>query len=108
MDKKKLIEIKELKKHFKLEGSQILKAVDGVTFDIYEGETLGVVGESGCGKTTLGRTLTVLYNKTSGEILYKGKNVNEISTKEFTKKVELFTWEKTDKVNDVKKLFKLK
>lgn len=89
MDKKKLIEIKELKKHFKLEGSQILKAVDGVTFDIYEGETLGVVGESGCGKTTLGRTLTVLYNKTSGEILYKGKNVNEISTKEFTKKVQM-------------------
>jgi len=72
-----------------MENGQILKAVDGVTFDIYEGETLGVVGESGCGKTTLGRTLTVLYQKSGGEISYRGKNVNAISAKEFSKKVQM-------------------
>ena len=89
MTKSKLLEVKELKKYFKIENGQILKAVDGVTFDIYEGETLGVVGESGCGKTTLGRTLTVLYGKSGGEIYYKGENVNTISSKEFSRKVQM-------------------
>lgn len=87
--KEKLLEIKNLKKHFHIDSHTILKAVDGVNFDIYKGETLGLVGESGCGKTTLGRTLTVLYSKTDGEILYKGVNTNEISNKEFTKKVQM-------------------
>jgi len=87
--KEKLLEIKNLKKHFHIDKHTILKAVDGVNFDIYKGETLGLVGESGCGKTTLGRTLTVLYSKTDGEILYKGVNTNKISNKEFTKKVQM-------------------
>lgn len=89
MPKEKLIEIKNLKKHFHLSQHNVLKAVDGVTFDIYKGETVGLVGESGCGKTTLGRTLTVLYPKTSGEIFYRGENVNTISTKDFSKKVQM-------------------
>lgn len=89
MNKEKLVEIKELKKHFDVGHKQILKAVDGVSFDIYKGETLGLVGESGCGKTTLGRTLTVLYKKTSGEIYYNGKNVNKFSYKDFAKKVQM-------------------
>jgi oligopeptide transport system ATP-binding protein len=89
MSKEKLIEIGDLKKYFHVGHNQMLKAVDGVTFDIYRGETLGLVGESGCGKTTLGRTLTVLYPKTSGEIKYSGKDVKEFSSKEFAKKAQV-------------------
>ncbi|MDN5305017.1 MAG: oligopeptide transport system ATP-binding protein [Fusobacteriaceae bacterium] len=89
MAKEKLLEVKNLKKHFHVGHKQILKAVDGVTFDVYKGETLGLVGESGCGKTTLGRTLTVLYPKTSGEVIYNGTNVNKIPTKEFAKKAQM-------------------
>lgn len=85
----KLIEIKNLEKHFHIGKNQILKAVDGVTFDIFKGETLGLVGESGCGKTTLGRTLTVLYPKTSGEVIYSGVSTNKIKAKEFTKKAQM-------------------
>lgn len=89
MERKKLVEIKNLRKHFDIGKANKLKAVDGVSFDIYKGETLGLVGESGCGKTTLGRTLTVLYKKTGGEIIYSGENVNEIDNKEFAKKVQM-------------------
>lgn len=86
---KKLLEINGLKKHFHLDYNLVLKAVDGVTFDIYKGETLGLVGESGCGKTTLGRTLTILYAKTEGEIIYDGVNSDKLSNKEFTRKVQM-------------------
>ncbi len=89
ISKEKLIEVKDLKKYFNIGHNRVLKAVDGVTFDIYKGETLGLVGESGCGKTTLGRTLTVLYPKTSGEIKYSGKNVNEFEKKEFAKNTQM-------------------
>lgn len=89
MGKEKLIEIKSLKKYFNLGGHSVLKAVDDVSFDIYKGETLGLVGESGCGKTTLGRTLTVIYPKTGGEVFYNNENVNDINTKEFAKKVQM-------------------
>ena len=58
MDKKEvLIEVKDLKKYFQVGRNQTLKAVDGVNFKIYKGETLGIVGESGCGKTTCGKTV---------------------------------------------------
>lgn len=89
ISKERLIEVKDLKKYFNIGHNRVLKAVDGVTFDIYKGETLGLVGESGCGKTTLGRTLTVLYPKTSGEIKYRGKNVNEFEKKEFAKNTQM-------------------
>lgn len=73
-NKTKLLEVKNLKKHFKVKGGfgkkQVVKAVDGVSVDIYKGETLGLVGESGCGKTTLGRTVLRLYEPTSGSIIY--------------------------------------
>lgn len=89
----KLIEIKDLKKHFQLKRHTILQAVDGVTLDIYRGETLGVVGESGCGKSTLGRTLIRLYEPTAGEVVYKGKDVaNQLTKKEerqFQKNVQM-------------------
>ena len=72
-----LIEVKDLKQYFNISmgmfRSKPLKAVDGVSFSINQGETLGLVGESGCGKTTVGRTLLHLYKPTAGEIYYKGK-----------------------------------
>jgi oligopeptide transport system ATP-binding protein len=71
----KLLEIKNLKQHFNT-GNSVVKAVDGVTFDIFKGETLGLVGESGCGKSTTGRTIINLYNATSGEVLFNGENVH--------------------------------
>ena len=82
-DIKPLIEVKNLKKYFDINVGMFktkpLKAVDDVTFSIEKGETLGLVGESGCGKTTVGRTILHLYKPTSGEIWYKG---NLIKTKD--------------------------
>ena len=60
--KEKLVEIRDLKKHFKIDRKNVLKAVDGINFDIYKGETFGLVGESGCGKSTAGRTIMRLYD----------------------------------------------
>lgn len=71
-----ILEVKDLSKYFHVGKGKILKAVDHVTFDIKKGETLGMVGESGCGKTTCGRTCIGLYDKTEGTVLYKGKNVH--------------------------------
>lgn len=71
-----------MSKYFPITNKQVLKAVDGVSFHISKGETFGLVGESGCGKSTAGRTIIGLYNRTSGEVLYKGKNVHELSEKE--------------------------
>lgn len=71
-----LVEVKGLKKHFHVGHNQVLKAVDGVSFEIKKGETLGLVGESGCGKSTLGRVLMGIYSKTAGELIYDGKSLN--------------------------------
>jgi oligopeptide/dipeptide ABC transporter ATP-binding protein len=76
-----LLEIKNLKKYFKTPAG-ILHAVDGVNFSINRGETLGVVGESGCGKTTLGRTVLRLTEATAGEVLYNGRDVMKSSKHE--------------------------
>ncbi|WP_017754636.1 ABC transporter ATP-binding protein [Calidifontibacillus oryziterrae] len=70
-----LIEVKNLKKYFHVGNSQTLKAVDNVSFEIYKGETFGLVGESGCGKSTTGRTIMGLIEATSGYVLYEGKDV---------------------------------
>ncbi|TCP69255.1 ABC transporter ATP-binding protein [Baia soyae] len=80
--KEPILSVKNVKKHFDVGGKKILKAVDGISFDIYPGETLGLVGESGCGKSTVGRTLIRLYNATSGEVSFKGKNVHQLKGKE--------------------------
>ena len=68
-----LIQLKDLKTYFKLNGGATLHAVDGINLDIQEGETIGVVGESGCGKSTLGRSILRLVEPTSGQIIYKSR-----------------------------------
>ncbi|MEC1719254.1 ABC transporter ATP-binding protein [Schinkia azotoformans] len=83
----KLVEVKNLKKYFKVGKHQVLHAVDNLTFDIYKGETLGLVGESGCGKSTTGRTIIRLYEATAGEVLFEGINVHRKQTKEDLKKL---------------------
>lgn len=87
-----IMEVKNLKKYFRLDSRRTLKAVDDVSFKIYEGETLGIVGESGCGKTTCGRTCIGVYDKTDGQVLYRGEDIhamNPAQKKEFTKKVQM-------------------
>ena len=89
-----LIEVKHLKQYFDINmgffQTKPLKAVDDISFSIKEGETLGLVGESGCGKTTAGRSILNLYKPTSGEIIYRGKKIETKSDiKEFRKKATM-------------------
>ncbi|WMM24454.1 ATP-binding cassette domain-containing protein [Tissierella sp. MB52-C2] len=91
-NKEVLIEVKNLKKYFKVGRRDVLKAVDNVSFNIYKGETLGLVGESGCGKTTCGKTIMGLYSATDGEVIYQGENIHKFNPKEkkeFTKKSQI-------------------
>ena len=80
-----LVQIKGLKKYFTMETdllgrpTAVLKAVDDVSFDIYKGEAFGLVGESGCGKTTIGKMLVNLYTPTSGSILFNGTDLTKLS-----------------------------
>ncbi len=80
---KPLLEIVDVKKYFNTSDGftkkPLIKAVDKVSFKLYEGETLGLVGESGCGKTTLGRSIMQLEKVTSGKIFYKGKDITHLS-----------------------------
>ena len=82
----KLLEIKNLKQYFNIGRPNQVKAVDDVTFDIYKGETLGLVGESGCGKSTTGRTIIRLYDATGGQVLFNGENVHGKKSKSELKK----------------------
>ena len=76
-----LLDVQHLKKYFKTPGG-MLHAVDDVSFTIDAGKTLGVVGESGCGKSTLGRTILGLAPATEGEILFHGKSIVGLSSRE--------------------------
>ena len=90
--KEVLIEVKNLKKYFEVGKNATLKAVDDVSFNIYKGETLGLVGESGCGKTTCGRTVMGLYGATDGEILFDGDDIskyNKKQRKDFTRRAQI-------------------
>ena len=74
MEKEVLLSVKNLQQYFKM-GKRELKAVDNVSFDIYKGEVFGLVGESGCGKTTTGRSIIRLYDITGGSVYYKGQRI---------------------------------
>ncbi|WP_236687266.1 ABC transporter ATP-binding protein, partial [Geobacillus sp. ZGt-1] len=87
MARQKLLEVKNLKQYFPAGRGQVVKAVDGVTFDIYKGETFGLVGESGCGKSTTGRTIIRLYEATEGEVLFNGVNVHGKKSKKELKEL---------------------
>lgn len=78
----KLLEVKHVKKYFEIGKKQFLKAVDDLTFDIYKGETFGLVGESGCGKSTAGRLMMGIYTPTEGQILYGGKDIHVLNERE--------------------------
>jgi peptide/nickel transport system ATP-binding protein len=81
-----LVRVEDLKLHFSEGGfgrsRSVVKAVDGVTFDVMSGETLGLVGESGCGKTTVGRTILRLYEPTAGRIVFDGQDISGASTRQ--------------------------
>jgi len=89
---KTLLEVKNLKQYFPVKSgfkTIPLKAVDDVSFTINEGETLGLVGESGCGKTTVGRTLLHLYEPTAGEIIFDGEKVTKKNINQMRKKMQM-------------------
>ena len=75
MEKEVLLSVQNLQQYFKLGKTRELKAVDNVSFDIYKGEVFGLVGESGCGKTTTGRSIIRLYDITGGSVYYKGERI---------------------------------
>jgi len=92
-EREKLLEIKGLKQYFNEGKANEVKAVDDVTFDIYKGEVMGLVGESGCGKSTTGRTIIRLYNASGGEVIYNGVNVHgkksKKQLKDFNRKMQM-------------------
>lgn len=92
-ENKTLVEVKDLKQYFDINmglfKTKPLKAVDGITFDIKKGETLGLVGESGCGKTTAGRSILHLYKPTSGDVIYDGQVVGKNNMNEYRKKATM-------------------
>jgi peptide/nickel transport system ATP-binding protein/oligopeptide transport system ATP-binding protein len=79
-----LLQIKNLKKYYKVEGRQ-LKAVNDVSLDIYPGETIGLVGESGCGKSTAGKTIVRMHEPTSGEVIFNGEDVFKLKGRSLNK-----------------------
>ena len=92
-EKKPLLEVKHLKKYFNVGKNQTLKAVRDISLNIYKGETLGLVGESGCGKSTFGRTVIQLYEPTEGTVVYDGREINnslsQADRHEFTRKMQM-------------------
>ena len=77
-----LLDVRNLVMHFRVGGGQVARAVDGVSFSIAKGETLGLVGESGCGKTTVGRSIIRLYDPTAGSIVFDGTDLAHLSQRE--------------------------
>ena len=88
-----LLEVRDLKQYFPIRtgwfGTTPLKAVDGVSFEIAHGETLGLVGESGCGKTTVGRTILHLYKPTAGEIIYEGTRITPKNIEKYRREMQI-------------------
>ena len=88
-----ILEVKDLKQYFPVSTGWFkktpLKAVDGVSFTIDKGETLGLVGESGCGKTTVGRTILHLYTPTSGDVIYDGTKITPHNVEHYRKDMQI-------------------
>lgn len=82
MSKEVLLTVNDLKKHFTIGKNETLKAVDGISFHVHKGETFGIVGESGCGKSTAGRTIIGLYDRSDGKVIYSGQDVHKMNEKE--------------------------
>jgi oligopeptide transport system ATP-binding protein len=94
MENNILVEVQHLKEYFPVKGDKlfdknVVKAVDDVSFRIGKGETLGLVGESGCGKTTVGRTLLRLYEPTAGKIIYDGKDITRVNMLPYRRKMQI-------------------
>lgn len=91
--KKKLVEVKHLKQYFNQGKKNEVRAIEDISFDIYKGETLGLVGESGCGKSTTGKAIIKLNDITSGEIIYDGTDIHNIRKRQdmlkFNKKIQM-------------------
>ncbi|WP_250227890.1 ABC transporter ATP-binding protein [Anaeropeptidivorans aminofermentans] len=101
------IEVKGLKKYFPTPGGN-LHAVDGLDFSVEKGKTIGVVGESGCGKSTTGRLLSMLLEPTGGEILFEGQDLTKINrskTKEYRKKIQMIFQDPFSSLNPRKTVY---
>lgn len=101
-NREKLLEVSHLKQYFKIGPKTVLKAVDDVSFDVYKGEVFGIVGESGCGKTTTGRTIIKLYEPTSGYVRFKGQ-VTSAGTLDIRKKIASVKKEKSKLLSELDK-----
>lgn len=103
MTREKLLEVKDLQKHFAVGKKNTIKAVDGVSFDVYKGETFGLVGESGCGKSTTGRTIIRLYDATGGEVKFNGEDVhgkkNKSELLKFNRKMQMIFQDPSSSLN---------
>ena len=103
-----LIEVKNVKKYFNVGKGRVLHAVDDVSFTINRGETVGLVGESGCGKSTMGTVLMRLQAQTGGEVLYEGKNIFDVKDKkedmEIRKKMQIVFQDPYSSLNPKKRI----
>ncbi|MBW8051674.1 MAG: ABC transporter ATP-binding protein [Cytophagales bacterium] len=109
LKKEPILQVKNLKTYFPIrkglfgKPTDYVKAVDDVSFDVYPGETLGLVGESGCGKTTLGRTILRLVEPTDGEIIFEGKKINDLHVTELIelrKKIQIIFQDPYSSLNE--------
>ena len=116
MNSEVILKVTDLKTHFDVTKGmfakkQIVKAVDGVSFEIHKGETFGLVGESGCGKSTLGRTIVKLYEPTAGTIEYKGQDITKLKGNELPMDIHNIynsSKEREDRVVELLKIVGLK
>lgn len=98
-----ILEVKDLKKHYVLKNlfsvRGVVKALDGVSFSLEKGKTLAVVGESGCGKTTLAKALMQIESRTSGEILFSGQSIDQLAKRDFYKKIQMIFQDPYSSIN---------
>ena len=107
-EKQVLLDVKNLKKYFNVGNKKILKAVDDISLQIYKGETLGLVGESGCGKSTFGRTVIHLYDPTDGTVTFDGtkidKNLDTKQRHELCRRMQMIFQDPFSSLNSAKKI----